>query len=444
VLLFGGLSWAGELEDNFIFGSYGRIGIASDAEGRKGRSSQIVPFGPRLTQGNYLELDLGYWTYRGVDAQVRTLITTAYGDALFHESGEWQSAYAVRQAFVEAEKLFGTGAFLWFGSRMYRGDDVYLLDFWPMDEQNTVGGAVGWRVKDADLCLHMGLNRLEDRFQFQTITAPGIRGFGEEVIYLDRQRFISSLLLEKRFGGRRRALGMKLKLYGELHSLPSGRESLSDSIEEEWPHPDDRGWLLGAQLGLWNFARNSHLNLWLRYASGLAVYDELAIPTSLNLDRRAVDNSELRIAFSSNWETARFGLLAGGYLRIFEDGDGEEEDFEDRQEGAIALRPQLFWGKLTPALEASLQFSRPNGLNPDTLKQETAQVVQLGFIPAITFSDRPGSYSRPQVRLIYSVSWLNQAALDLYPAEGDFRRREGTVHYIGAQTEWWFGRGGGY
>ena len=26
---------------------------------------------------------------------------------------------------------------IWAGSRMYRGDDIYLLDFWPLDNLNT-------------------------------------------------------------------------------------------------------------------------------------------------------------------------------------------------------------------------------------------------------------------------------------------------------------------
>ena len=25
---------------------------------------------------------------------------------------------------------------------MYRGDDIYLLDYWPLDDQNIVGGGV--------------------------------------------------------------------------------------------------------------------------------------------------------------------------------------------------------------------------------------------------------------------------------------------------------------
>ncbi|MBU1431090.1 carbohydrate porin [Myxococcota bacterium] len=444
LLILVGVAHAGSLEEDFIFGSYGRVGFSFDQEGRSGRPSQIVHYGPRLMGGDYLEVDLGYWAYRSKQAQVKTLITTAYAGDFFHYDGQWDASIAVRQAYLEAEKLYGTGAFVWLGSRMYRGDDIYLLDVWPMDELNTLGLAAGYRWAKRDVTLHSGVTRLEDKFQLQRLTVPDPNTFGQEVIYLDRQRSVTSLKLEQRWGGDGGALGVKLKLYGELHVLPKGERVLSDTYEEAWPLPDDTGYMLGAQLGLWNFARNGHLNVWLRYASGLAAYDELSVPKSFNQDRRAVDNSELRAAFSGNWESKTFGVLFGGYLRVFEDGDGQDEDYDDTQDFAAAIRPQLFLGMFTPAVEASVQYSRPNGLHPLTLKQEAASVYQLAFIPALTFADEPGSYSRPQLRLIYAISLLNDAALDRYPAVGDFRHEEPTVHFIGAQAEWWFGRGGGY
>ena len=424
-------------DDPFWFGSYGRVGVSTDAEAGRGRDSTIVPWGPRLTEGNYIELDFGYRAWKGPDATVVTLVTLALGDQLFHYDGSFDSSTAIRQAYVEADQLFGSGAFAWVGSRMYRGDDIYLLDVWPMDELNTVGVAAGWRDARTELVLHGGFNRLESDYQVQRTPVPAIDFGATDVETLDRQRAVLSAKAERRWEG------LKLRLYGELHYLPDGDRPLAGGFSETEPLPDDRGWMLGAQLGLWDFAKRGHLNVWLRYASGLAAFDELAIPSGLDTDRRAVDADEYRLAVAGNSEHGPLALHYGGYLRLFTDADGQEEDFDDRQELAFAVRPTLLLGIFTPAVEASVQISRPNGLNPRTNAQETARVWQLGLVPALTFADDPGTYSRPQLRMTYAVSLLNDAALALYP-EQDPRASQDVVHFLGVSAEWWFGRGGGY
>jgi hypothetical protein len=65
-------------------------------------------------------------------------------------------------------------------------------------------------------------------------------------------------------------------------------------------------------------------------------------------------------------------------------------------------------------------------------------------LPALSFGDAPvGNYTRPQLRAVYSASFVNAAARALYPAD-DPRASQATVHYLGAAAEWWFGRDGGY
>ena len=45
---------------------------------------------------------------------------------------------------------------------MYRGDDVYLLDFWPLDEQNTLGAGITYEQGDHQTRFHLGVHRLND------------------------------------------------------------------------------------------------------------------------------------------------------------------------------------------------------------------------------------------------------------------------------------------
>jgi maltoporin len=438
-------SWASAApaEPAFTFGSYGRVGVATEGDGRA-TPRQITWFGPRLIEDTYLELDFSYRAYRGPDADVTATLTVAFFDDLFHYTGQTEATLALRRAFLEARNLWQSDFSGWAGSRWVRGDDIYLLNVWPMDDLNVVGGGFGWHGPHADVTFTLGLNQLENGQQVQRVPVPAASDFfAEDALLLDRQKRVAALKAEQRWGGSGDALGIKLRLYAELHHLPAGARVLDGSFNETEPLPDDRGWLVGAQLGLWNFAKRGHLNLWLRYATGLTVFDELGTPTRLNRERRAVDAQDLRLAFAGNHEGAGWAVQYGGYWRWFDDGDPNETDFDDRNEVVLSARPQLNFGLFTPGLDLSTQIMRANGLNPRTLTQDVAVVHQIGLVPALTFADDPGSFSRPQIRPIYAIALLNDAALDLY-ANDDPRSKTALVHYLGLSAEWWFGRGGSY
>ncbi|MEE2756377.1 MAG: carbohydrate porin [Myxococcota bacterium] len=442
LLLFFGALPAHAYESEFTFGSYGRVGLSTDEGLARPERRQITSVGPRLIQNNYLELDLGMgWRPNKIgDVAVKT--TVAYLDRLPHETADFDSRIAVRQAFLSVEGIAGTGFFTWLGSRMARGDDIYLLDTWVMDDLNIVGLGTGWRNPSMDASLILGLNQPMRRDVVQRIATPNV-GFGEAITTdLNRQRAIVAPMVEKRYGGTKGALGMKVRLYSEIHYLPAGERRL-ETVGDTEPLPDDRGFLLGAQFGIWNFARNGHLNVWARYASGLAAYDELQQPYGLNRDRRADDAREFRLAFSGNYETDRFGLMFGSYFRVFRDADANEEDFDDRQEWVTAVRALYFRGVFTPGIEASSQMLRTNGLNPQTDEQSTAFIHQVALIPALSFGPSQGSYNRPQLQFIAAMTSMNQAALDLFPVD-DQRSKDSLSWYFGLRAEWWFGRGGGY
>ena len=434
------------------FGGYGRVGLSSDLEGGQGRPAQIVPWGPRLAEEGYLELDFGARLFSASDAadatRARSLVTLALAEPFFHDDGRFTLNAAVRQALLQAENVVAAGDFVWVGSRMVRGDDLYLFDFWPMDDLNTVGAGGGVRGAAHEVSGLIGLSRPESGFTVQRVPVPSPVLGASEAEVLDRQRVIGAVRGERRFGGGPGALGYKVKAYGEVHHLPSGERRDPNDIanpDAMRPLPDDLGWVAGLQGGLWGFGRNGHLNVFLRAAGGLAAYGAQQTPTGLDDDRRALGALELRAAYSANYEAARWGLMSAGYARTFRDADGETEDFDDRVDGAVAVRPTLFVGRFfTPAVEASLQASRANGLNPRTLTQDVATVTQLSLIPALSFGEAPvGNYTRPQLRAVYSVSLVNAAARALYP-EDDPRAAQATVHYLGAAAEWWFGRDGGY
>lgn len=433
----------------FTFGSYGRVVAAGDFRGRPGRDTDFVAWGSRLDESNYVELELrreDYWEKTG--AHTRIVSTLALENPIFHYSGEFAATIAIRNLFIEERDLGIKRLSVWAGSRMYRGDDIYLLNFWPLDNLNTLGGGARYAFDEkgwTSVAIHAGVNRPNGAFYFQTSqrTSPN-NAFGATTVeILNRQRTLGSLKLTHIFPAGQKG-GVKGVLYGEAHGLSSGQREVDPEVYEDVPA--ESGFVVGAQVGAFTGERDTHLNLFFRYARGLAAYGEWGTPTRLGLDRTSADASEVRAAFGGNFEAGPFGLLAGGYVRSFRNASASL-DVDDFDEGCVILRPQLFfgeWGGL--ALEGSFQ-AQQRGVA--TAKQPaegetpgaptgplTGSMWRFGVVPFLSPAGR-GSYVRPHIRLIYVVSVRDEGARSLYAKDDVFGLRD-VDHFLGLNAEWWF------
>jgi len=429
----------------FRFGSYGRLIAGTDLRGGKPGTSNIVAHGPRVIEPSYLELDFsyGFVTKRGL--QMRPVITLAFNGTLFHDTGQFDAQPALRNMYLDAQvtKYVST----WVGSRMYRGDDIYLFDYWPLDDQNTVGGGVVFRKSESDkgtgdaieLAGHAGVNRLDHPFQFQEITVANPEQGATTVTQLNRQRMIASATASYLLDGGPGALSLKGKLHGEVHSLPSGTRKRDDGTFEALP--SDSGFLIGAEVSAFGMAKDPafrrHLNGFVRYAKGLAAFDELAPPTSFGTDLRTTRANELSFGLSGNWDHELGNVMIGALSRRFIDADANSVDHDDGWEYALDVRPLA---KVLPDLfiggDLSYQARFPKGLNPTTERAEDPAVFQIA--PMVVYSPMgPSAYDRPQLRLVYLAAHRNGAALDEYVPD-DPRHRHPWEYFLGLQAEWWF------
>jgi hypothetical protein len=438
----------------FRFGSYGRVSAGSDLRGGKPERIAVVAHPPRIVEPSYLELELSYGFQRhdgaGAvlgDIVIRPIITLAFDATLFHETGQFDAHPALRNMFVEARA--GRRVTLWAGSRMYRGDDIYLFDYWPLDDINTVGGGVQYSlpvgVNHLDVAAHAGENRVQNPFQFQQIEAANPAQGATTITQLNRQRMIASatgaFIFEPRGDHGR---GLKLKLHTEFHSLPSGTRARCDAnginCMGTEALPSDTGFLVGAEASAFEAPHDGyrrHLNVFARYAKGLAAFDELAPPTSFGTDLKTQHASELTFGLSGNYDHARGNLMIGALSRRFVDADQNSTDPDDGWEYAIDARPLV---RLAPdwfvGADISYQARFPRGINPITETAEDPAVFEIA--PTAVFSPLgPSSYDRPQLRFVYRAAHLNQGALDLY-VPGDERAGHAWVHFLGVQAEWWF------
>lgn len=418
----------------FGFGSYGRIGVGTDLRGSTPEPVNVVKTGTRVVEASYTELDLYYRMQSERGVKVRTVTTLAAAGDPFHYTGQFDADLALRNFYAEAEH----GQLnLWVGSRLYRGDDIYLLDYWPLDDLNTIGGGIGYRDERMGAAVHIGANRLLDPFQYQERAVADPEFGAVNIVELDRQRMVASAKGDYRVWGDGIGPSVKAKVYLELQALPDGTRTREDDSVEALP--SDFGYTLGAQLGAWGFsAGRSHANLFVRWSQGLTAFDELQLPEGFDASKKTFpDASELLIAISGNYEFPGGGMLVGGYSRRFVDADPNLNDRDDGWEYIADVRPHLaVMRDVEVGLDLSYQVRFPRGLSPTSLTALDPAVFQMA--PMLIYAPfGTGSYARPQLRLLYRAAYLNEGARDLYPLD-DRRRGRSWVHFLGLQAEWWF------
>lgn len=415
-------------------GTYGRGGAATDLSGGEAETLDLVTYASRIGKAPYAEVDFVF-VEETDGANFRAVLTPAFAGQTFHYTGEWDADVAVRNLFAEAMGPRDQGWNAWAGARMWRGDDVYLWDFWPMDNLNLVGGGGGWEGGGWDVRAAVGLNRLTTgNFQQQTIdvqTPGSVEPTAVEV--LDRQRSVAALRL-----GRLIPAGpmvLRARLYGELHRLPEGERTVDARLTEDLPA--DRGSALGMELSTWGGSDGSFAHIWYRYSRGLAAFSELGVP-----DRGYAADGSLTaarthlVALAGNYETDRYGILWGAWVRSARDADDTTADWDDRVETAISVRPAVFIGQHgVVATELSHQRFVSAGLIPQKEAVGAPALTQVAVMPGIQLA--PGQMSRPWLHLTYAYGRLNDDARWLWPEE-DVRFASSHHHRLGIGVEWWF------
>ncbi|MGB1698889.1 MAG: carbohydrate porin, partial [Nannocystaceae bacterium] len=352
--------------DGFHFGSYGRVVVAGDGRGRPGQNTDIVAHGSRLDENTYAELELRREdAWESVGAYTRIVATMAMAAPVFHYDANFDAKIAIRNLYLEETGLGLKGLSVWAGSRMYRGDDIYVLDWWPLDNLNTMGGGAAYRFKTGTfLKLHSGINQPQSDFYVQSATRspPLAQPGAASVNILDRQKITNSLKLGHVINVGETG-GVKVIAYGETHHMRAGQREIDDNTFEDVP--SEFGYVAGGELSLFTGKRSTHLNAWVRYAGGLAAYGDFARPTQPAPDNSTKGARELVVALGGNYEIGPFGLMLGSYYRSFRNAS-PALDYDDIDEGIVLLRPQ-FWIKdiFGLALEGSYQVQQRGALwNP--------------------------------------------------------------------------------
>jgi hypothetical protein len=102
------------------------------------------------------------------------------------------------------------------------------------------------------------------------------------------------------------------------------------------------------------------------------------------------------------------------------------------------VRPTVYFNKyLHTAVELSYQVRRPLTVDQDRAAYILPQVVRASIMPIVAPLGR-GTYSRPFLFALYTLSYLNGDAQYYLFEPQDVRAGKPVVHYLGLGVEWWF------
>ena len=280
-------------------------------------------------------------------------------------------------------------------------------------------------AKTTRLAVHVGMQRLENPFQYQVTEATSPFGIGSTgVVSLNRPRWC------RRSSSRRcSATEGVLEPEGGDEDGHTARSTRSAPAYGPRVAADRAAFGLGfprrrAARPL-ERAERRHLNVWARYAHGLAAYDMLAVPTrSRTTRRRAARTSSRR---GERKRAARPVRPGGGLLSLLHRRVGVADEPSTVPEGTAVVRPHVFLGDYFDRGRGEPPGARLRIRGSDQARWQRALRGRVALRAMPYFADGEGFHAPPRG---HALSLPNEGARAHYPIE-DVRAQYSVQHYLG-------------
>jgi maltoporin len=440
----------------FSFGSYGRTGISASSLGSESEFPRSLnlngmgSIGGRFEENDYFEFASAMHfnpTIKGtnttkINVQARFAFYTTRNQLIGNVSTKSIGGITMTlpELFVEATNIMGSEWSVWLGARLFRNDDIHIIDHYYFDDHS--GQGIGIQFKKTQLSLIFTgsidtTSTLPPNFYLNIVNGTPTLGL--------RNRYVNILEQEIPIN---KGKGY-LKLLGEFHRMPSGKSS---STSTKYSYPADYGFVVGAK-----YSKNISTKLpgsfnaiSARYGSGIANGgDGGSSRTYMTYGGPNLETNSFRKAYSiALTETFLLNLSkkyslnayaiytksrgASDSLNKTPDYLGKQLLFNRKQDIAFGARGTYYINDWLHLLH-ELDFAwRKDG------SQDFAQMTKFTIAPTLVPSANRDVWERPHFRLVYSLAHYNKfAANNLY---SPFLAQSGTKnwgHYFGLKVEWW-------
>ena len=361
---------------------------------------------------------------------------------------------AIRNLYIEERDLGVKDSSARAGSRMYRGDDIYLLNWWPLDNQNTIGGGVGAQLPtdrttrdDHRRSSTSGMQRLDNPYQYQQI--PVVAPFGFGTVDVDASSIarasIETLKLTTVLPQRRRPRrASRRSCTASSISSPPGT---SRSAHESTGAPRRQR---ACSLGVAARATSPASATRTRRSScatraGIAAYDPLAVPITFALDQddRAARSETLIAPRRQLGDGRRSASSAGGVRSLLPRRRARRATSTQKYDEGERRRPpeRLLRRALRRRGRGRATSSGGIATPPTRRRQRAARprraIWRFGVIPYFSPAGRGSTSARRSASSTRStLPQLRARALSIPRRTSS---RSATIeHFLGIGAEWWF------
>jgi maltoporin len=439
---------------NFSFGSYGRVGagVSLGNVGNIGRSLNLNGMGSiggRMEEADYVEL-MGALHFNPelqndtthINVQARLALYSGKGQLIGNVNSSSQYGgitLALPELYAEALNINGSKWSVWIGAKYFRNYDVHIADYFYFDDHSTQGIGITYN-KTTFAVLFPGAvdtsSSVPPYFYLEIVDGtprPGLRSrsllVAEHIIPFDNNK-------------------QTIKLLGEYHHLANATPG---DTATAYNYPPEGGWAAGIQHvillntpvagssnqvsvryghGIANGGDGGNSKTWLTYGGPDLVTKKYTNAYSIAL----VD--QIMLNLSPKYSLNAYGIFTKSHGGS--DSLNKAPDFFGRlifnrkTEYAIGLRN--FW-YITKRFQLLTELHYANRKDGD---QPSATMTKFSIVPALNPTGKAGPWSRPQLRLIYSIAWYNHfASENLYSPYLSDTGPKKIGQYIGFRVEWW-------
>ncbi len=348
---------------------------------------------------------------------------------------------ALPEMYAEAKNVLTKDLNLWVGSRLYRGPDIYMADYWVFNDHSTQGFGAEYKGTRA----MMG-------FVASTDTSSTVPPFfyiniksGTQSLEI-RNRIMYILEQDIRLGE-----GRLFSILGEYHRMGDPSTSLSDTSNLVLSAPADDGFVLGAryQHNLTQFRDGSFHQIGVRYGCGIANGGDGGSSRTWETFG-AVNQEDFKFSKAYSWHIVDHfvvnvseRLTFNGYgvynrSKGAAKGRGVEETyfgrevFNFKQDFTAGLRMVNYISDLFHWQTEVHYSQRQDG------EQDWYRMGKISLIPTLALRKQRSIWSRPHLRFIYSMGIYNQKAReDLYSPFLQLVGSKKVGHFFGVRAEWW-------
>ncbi len=445
-------------------GSYGRMGIGWVKSGQVGAGlyMDIVShnaIGGRLEEGDYLEPWMRLHLLKKSDDPdaLQVDIQSSFeaystGAGLLGDIANGDTASIKlfpEQAYIEAKNVFTPGLSFWLGSRLYRQNDIHIADYFYFNKNVGNGAGVKYDAKKAGEVEFVVMQTTSGSsfFKYDLNTTPGA---SSNFVYRPRTEFIVQYKLPLGFGT------SFVQAMAQYHVLPrSQNENLASPTNV---NPPDWGVVGGLKLHMdltgENFSDTS-IRVGNRIANGAEgggqTYQTFGVENADGTYKGAYGiefvehfNAQIKdIVGINGYFTAHYSHGATDLQPSLGPGNGtgsrdpstcsESSCANARGDYAVGVRPIFYVADQFHIITEATYSMRKDD------QQKAGTLVKLNIAPTIVPLGGKSVWSRPHIRLIYTVGFYNKAAQDqLMSSYLQTAGKTDVAHYLGARTEWWF------